>query len=183
MGRRVITSLFYGIDYIVYILTITVSKHKVSECLFNTINPKKYLFRMISTVISRLVMCSNTIISFTINVTMTIYVAFVGQLQTTLSPFPSSTRSSLDNAVMVQSASGIEADINQELSWEKMKLQNNFSGVARMLGTSLLLTCLTLHTIIQSMMQYSYGSVSAGREKWPFNVIFFLKVEPPCDQT
>ena len=28
-----------------------------------------------------------------------------------------------------------------------------------------------------------YGSVSAGREKWPFNVIFFLKVEPPCDQT
>ena len=80
MGRRVITSLFYGIDYIVYILTITVSKHKVSECLFNTINPKKYLFRMISTVISRLVMCSNTIISFTINVTMTIYVAFVGQL-------------------------------------------------------------------------------------------------------
>ena len=29
----------------------------------------------------------------------------------------------------------------------------------------------------------SYGSVSAGREKWPFNVLFFLKVEPPCDQT
>ena len=29
----------------------------------------------------------------------------------------------------------------------------------------------------------TYGSVSAGREKWPFNVIFFLKVEPPCDQT
>ena len=28
----------------------------------------------------------------------------------------------------------------------------------------------------------AYGSVSAGREKWPFNVIFF-KVEPPCDQT
>ena len=28
-----------------------------------------------------------------------------------------------------------------------------------------------------------YGSISAGREKWPFNVIFFLKVEPPCDQT
>ena len=28
-----------------------------------------------------------------------------------------------------------------------------------------------------------YGSVSAGREKWPFNVLFFLKVEPPCDQT
>ena len=22
-----------------------------------------------------------------------------------------------------------------------------------------------------------YGSVSAGREKWPFNVLFFLKVE------
>ena len=29
----------------------------------------------------------------------------------------------------------------------------------------------------------AYGSLSAGREKWPFNVIFFLKVEPPCDQT
>ena len=31
--------------------------------------------------------------------------------------------------------------------------------------------------------QCTYGSVSAGREKWPFNVLFFLKVEPPCDQT
>ena len=32
--------------------------------------------------------------------------------------------------------------------------------------------------------QCSYGSVSAGREKWPFNVLFsFFKVEPPCDQT
>ena len=30
---------------------------------------------------------------------------------------------------------------------------------------------------------FTYGSVSAGREKWPFNVLFFLKVEPPCDQT
>ena len=29
----------------------------------------------------------------------------------------------------------------------------------------------------------TYGSVCAGREKWPFNVIFFLKIEPPCDQT
>ena len=30
----------------------------------------------------------------------------------------------------------------------------------------------------------SYGSVSAGREKWLFNVLFFfLKAEPPCDQT
>ena len=28
-----------------------------------------------------------------------------------------------------------------------------------------------------------YGSVCAGREKWLFNVIFFLKVEPSCDQT
>ena len=28
-----------------------------------------------------------------------------------------------------------------------------------------------------------YGQVSAGREKWPFNVLFFLKVGPPCDQT
>ena len=31
--------------------------------------------------------------------------------------------------------------------------------------------------------QSIYGSVSAGREKRPFNVLFFLKVEPPCDQT
>ena len=29
----------------------------------------------------------------------------------------------------------------------------------------------------------TYGSVSAGREKWPFRVIFFQKVEPSCDQT
>ena len=29
----------------------------------------------------------------------------------------------------------------------------------------------------------AYGSVSAGREKWLFNFLFFLKVEPPCDQT
>jgi len=29
----------------------------------------------------------------------------------------------------------------------------------------------------------TYGSVSAGREKWQFNVLFLLKVEPPCDQT
>ena len=30
---------------------------------------------------------------------------------------------------------------------------------------------------------HTYGSVSAGREKWPFNVLFFLKVELLCDQT
>ena len=29
----------------------------------------------------------------------------------------------------------------------------------------------------------AYGSLSAGREKWPSNVLFFLKVEPSCDQT
>ena len=33
------------------------------------------------------------------------------------------------------------------------------------------------------IMWSTYGSVYAGREKWPFNVISFLKVEPPCDQT
>ena len=33
------------------------------------------------------------------------------------------------------------------------------------------------------LCKYTYGSVSAGREKWLFNVLFFLKVEPPCDQT
>ena len=81
---------------------------------------------------------------------LTVFSLFVSHSQA------GSTRSSLDYAVMVQSASGIEADINQGLSWEKMKLRNNFTGVARLLGTSLLLTCLTLHTIIQSMMQYSY---------------------------
>ena len=30
---------------------------------------------------------------------------------------------------------------------------------------------------------YAYGSVSAGRGKWLFHVLFFLKVEAPCDQT
>ena len=29
----------------------------------------------------------------------------------------------------------------------------------------------------------TYGSVSAGRGKCLFNVLFFLKVKPPCDQT
>ena len=37
-----------------------------------------------------------------------------------------------------------------------MKLRNNFTGVARLLGTSLWLTCLTLHMIIKSMTQYLY---------------------------
>ena len=32
-------------------------------------------------------------------------------------------------------------------------------------------------------IEFTYGSVCAGWEKWPFNVLFFLKVEPPCDQT
>ena len=29
----------------------------------------------------------------------------------------------------------------------------------------------------------TYGSVSAGRGKWPFRVTFFLKVERSCGQT
>ena len=34
------------------------------------------------------------------------------------------------------------------------------------------------------MYVYTYNvSVSAGREFWPFRVIFFQKVEPSCDQT
>ena len=33
------------------------------------------------------------------------------------------------------------------------------------------------------MLKSIYGSVSAGREKCPFYVIFFLKVERSCDQT
>ena len=37
--------------------------------------------------------------------------------------------------------------------------------------------------IFYNTQKYTYGSVSAGREKRPFNVLFFLKVEPPCDQT
>ena len=32
----------------------------------------------------------------------------------------------------------------------------------------------------KSTIQYIYGSVSAGRGKWPFRVTFFLKVEPSC---
>ena len=36
---------------------------------------------------------------------------------------------------------------------------------------------------LKSRFMGTYGSVSAGREKWPFNVLFFLKVESPCDQT
>ena len=63
-----------------------------------------------------------------------------------------STRSSLDYAVIIQLASGIEADINQGLFWEKMKLQNHFTGSARLQGTSHLLNCWTFHAIIQSMI-------------------------------
>merc|ERR1712016_99603 len=33
------------------------------------------------------------------------------------------------------------------------------------------------------MQGYTYGSVSAGREFWPFRVIFFQKVERSCGQT
>ena len=35
---------------------------------------------------------------------------------------------------------------------------------------------------IQQIIRGIYGSVSAGREKWPFRVTFFLKVEPLCGQ-
>ena len=43
--------------------------------------------------------------------------------------------------------------------------------------------CMPSHGVFPILATDTYGSVSAGREKWPFNVIFFLKVEPPCDQT
>ena len=63
----------------------------------------------------------------------------------------------------------------QVCPWMGCKLQIvllTLSGVAGLLGR--------YHN---STIETSYGSVSAGREKWPFNVLFFLKVEPPCDQT
>ena len=41
----------------------------------------------------------------------------------------------------------------------------------------------SLHIVWVLYYIYTYGSVSAGQEKWPFNVLFFFKVEPPCDQT
>ena len=36
---------------------------------------------------------------------------------------------------------------------------------------------------ISSRPSLTYGSVSAGREFWPFRVIFFQKVERSCGQT
>ena len=42
---------------------------------------------------------------------------------------------------------------------------------------------LCLWQCLKCKIRFIYGSVSAGREKWPFNVLFFFKVEPPCDQT
>ena len=96
------------------------------------------------------------IISFTISVIMMIHEACIRgsalDHSQSLSLFVShsqagSTRSSLDYAVMVQSASGIEADINQGLSREKMKLHYHFTGAAQLLDTSLLLICWTFHTI------------------------------------
>ena len=51
-----------------------------------------------------------------------------------------------------------------------------------------LLVCFLNKTLISIIVtarvkKITFGSVSAGREKRPFNVLFFLKVEPPCDQT
>ena len=36
---------------------------------------------------------------------------------------------------------------------------------------------------MMKMRETINGSVCAGREKWPLNVIFALKEEPPFDQT
>ena len=34
---------------------------------------------------------------------------------------------------------------------------------------------LNILNLVSSIWNHIYGSVSAGREKWPFNVLFFLK--------
>ena len=39
------------------------------------------------------------------------------------------------------------------------------------------------YTFRHLLRKYIYGSVSAGREFWPFHVIFFQKVERLCGQT
>ena len=39
------------------------------------------------------------------------------------------------------------------------------------------------HVYVNVLHTYTYGSVSAGREFWPFRVIFFQKVERSCGQT
>ena len=36
---------------------------------------------------------------------------------------------------------------------------------------------------VEKLLSVTYGSVSAGREFWPFRVIFFQKVERSCGQT
>ena len=55
-------------------------------------------------------------------------------------------------------------------------------ATAAILATSTLL-CFSFSVPPVLLYHTPYGSVSAGREKRPFNVLFFLKVEPPCDQT
>ena len=35
--------------------------------------------------------------------------------------------------------------------------------------------------LLRNVTDMAYGSVSAGREFWPFRVIFFQKVKPFCD--
>ena len=53
-----------------------------------------------------------------------------------------------------------------------------------LLNNSCVLYCAAVSEKYEDQSQRNpYGSVSAGREKWPFNVLFFLKVEPQCDQT
>ena len=42
---------------------------------------------------------------------------------------------------------------------------------------------MTIWDLLTRKLRGVYGSVSAGRGKCLFNVLFFLKVKPPCDQT
>ena len=61
-------------------------------------------------------------------------------------------------------------------------MNTEYGSVSEVLETSGQDICVDLRQIKLKKWDI-YGSVSAGREKRPFNVLFFLKVEPPCDQT
>ena len=70
-------------------------------------------------------------------------------------------------------------DVPREIS--QFVLRKNIVSIA--LKQTLAMAGLVGNKNIKRLDVYTYGSVSAGREKWPFNVLFFLKVEPPYDQT
>ena len=86
-----------------------------------------------------------------------------------------------------RAAAGLTQCSNSDVTLADDFPENNFFCAKKIwaqrakpfLATNLKSACLPLTELPKN----AYGSVSAGREKWPFNVLFFFKVEAPCEQT